>query len=30
LKQEQAVRGALSQNTLELHALEEEDGEESL
>lgn len=30
LKQEQAVRGALSQNTLELHALQEEDGEESL
>ena len=30
LKQEQAVRGASSQNTLELHALEEEDGEESL
>jgi alginate biosynthesis protein AlgK len=30
LKQEQAVRGALSQNTLELHALQEEDGEETL
>ncbi|MGY4815285.1 alginate biosynthesis TPR repeat lipoprotein AlgK [Pseudomonas chlororaphis subsp. piscium] len=30
LQQEQAVRGALSQNTLELHALQEEDGEESL
>ena len=30
LKQEQAVRGALSQNTLQLHALQEEDGEESL
>jgi alginate biosynthesis protein AlgK len=30
LKQEQAVRGNLSQNTLPLHALQEEDGEESL
>jgi alginate biosynthesis protein AlgK len=30
LKQEQAIRGALSQNTLQLHALQEEDGEESL
>ena len=30
LKQEQATRGALSQNTLQLHALQEEDGEESL
>jgi len=30
LKQEQSVRGNLSQNTLQLHALQEEDGEESL
>jgi alginate biosynthesis protein AlgK len=30
LKQEQAVRGSLSQNTLDMHALQEEDGEESL
>src|SRR5476651_1426423 len=30
LKQEQAVRGASSQNKLDLHALQEEDGEESL
>lgn len=30
LQQEQAVRGALTQNTLQLHALQEEDGEESL
>ena len=30
LKQEQAARGNLSQNTLPLHALQEEDGEESL
>jgi len=30
LQQEQASRGALNQNTLQLHALQEEDGEESL
>lgn len=30
LQQEQAARGALTQNTLQLHALQEEDGEESL
>ncbi|WP_426193547.1 alginate biosynthesis TPR repeat lipoprotein AlgK [Pseudomonas sp. NFXW11] len=30
LQQEQAVRGALTQNTLQLHALQEQDGEESL
>ena len=30
LKQEQAVRGTSSQNTLELHALKEEEGEEAL
>ncbi|BAQ72721.1 alginate biosynthesis protein AlgK [Pseudomonas sp. Os17] len=30
LQQEQAVRGALSQNALQLHALQEEDGEETL
>lgn len=30
LQQEQATRGALSQNTLQLHALQEEDGEEKL
>ncbi len=30
LKQEQAIRSAVSSDTLELHALQEEDGEESL
>ncbi|MFJ3377649.1 alginate biosynthesis TPR repeat lipoprotein AlgK [Pseudomonas sp. NPDC086112] len=30
LKQEQAIRSAVSPDTLELHALQEEDGEESL
>ncbi|WP_446739661.1 alginate biosynthesis TPR repeat lipoprotein AlgK [Pseudomonas sp. TH07] len=30
LQQEQALRGTLSQNTLQLHALQEEDGEETL
>ena len=30
LQQEQASRGALTPNTLQLHALQEEDGEESL
>ena len=30
LQQEQASRGALNQNTLQLHALQEEDGEEKL
>lgn len=30
LQQELAARGALSQSTLQLHALQEEDGEESL
>jgi alginate biosynthesis protein AlgK len=30
LQQEQASRGALNSNTLQLHALQEEDGEEKL
>ncbi|MFP3518883.1 alginate biosynthesis protein AlgK, partial [Pseudomonas sp. SIMBA_077] len=30
VQQEQAARGALTQNTLQLHALQEEDGQESL